>query len=92
MNDAYDLACHLCGLHDGADYDVLEEKLWNEYSLELESFQKVVGALLPLIDIARSPLTGELYKGFADTSNGYGLWLVKTAVRSACDESGDTHE
>lgn len=92
MSDAYDLACYICGLTDGADFDVLEESLWDEFGIELDAFQKIVGKLLPLIDVGKSPITGQIFKGFSDTSNGYGLWLVKTAVRSACDESGDTHE
>lgn len=92
MIDAYELIGHLCNLDEDADYEDVHDALYEKYEIDLHNFEKIIEDLLPLIDVGVSPFTGAKFKGFAVVKNGHGLWLVKTAVRSACDESGDTHE
>ncbi|WP_396957697.1 hypothetical protein [Nitrosomonas sp.] len=59
-----------------------EFKLWNlfynRYGVEVSDFAKLINALVPLIEIGKSPLTGRFYKGFADGDKR--LLLVKMEI------------
>ncbi|MFK8302665.1 hypothetical protein ACI75Y_07110 [Capnocytophaga stomatis] len=79
--DIEQLACKITGLdYDEIDADtsVIEDKLYEEFEIDLDNFAKIISRLLPLIDVGKSPLTKKVYKGFADNENN--CWLVKTEV------------
>ncbi len=42
----------------------------------MERFDNLINALLPLIDVGKSPLTGKRYKGFAVN----GVWFAKVEI------------
>jgi hypothetical protein len=79
--DSYEveeLACKILGL----DYDeidagesIIEEEMVEQLNIDLELFQDIIERLIPLIEVGQSPLTNEVYKGFADTENS--MWLLK---------------
>lgn len=76
-----ELACKFLGLdYDSIDAntEIIEEKLSDEYYIDLSIFSDIVSKLLPLIDVGKSPLTDELYKGFSSE----GIWLVKMKVEN----------
>lgn len=76
-----ELACKILGLdyeEIDADTQVIEDKMSEEFYIDLDIFQEIVSRLLPLVDVGRSELTGEGFKGFADVENK--TWLVKTEV------------
>lgn len=76
-----ELACKIVGLdYDEIDADevLIEDKLMEEFNIDLSLFSSLIGRLLPLVNVAKSDLTGIWYKGFADTKNK--LWLVKTEI------------
>ena len=75
------LACKILGLvfdDIDADTDVINEKMDEEFFIDLDVFQNIVDRLLPLIDVGTSELTNTKFKGFADVNNK--CWLVKTEV------------
>lgn len=79
--DIEELACVVLGLdYDEIDADtsIIEQKLDEEFFIDLSTFQSIVNRLLPLIQVGNSPLTEEKYKGFANTEKE--MWLVKTKV------------
>lgn len=81
--DIEELACKILGLdyeEIDADTQVIEDKLSEELNIDLEVFQEIVSRLLPLVDVGRSELTGERYKGFSDVKNQ--IWIVKTEAGS----------
>lgn len=76
-----ELACKITGLdYDEIDADtqIIEEKLYEEFEIDLENFANIISRLLPLIDVGESPLTQKVYKGFSDVEKQ--MWLVKTEV------------
>lgn len=76
-----ELACKITGLdYDEIDADagIINEKLHEEFNLDLEDFTEIISRLLPLIDVGSNPLTQKLYKGFSDVEKQ--MWLVKTEV------------
>lgn len=60
-----------------------EYKLWNlfhhRFGIEAPDFAKLINALVPMIEVGKSPLTKKIYKGFANTEKK--LWLVKMEVQ-----------
>jgi len=80
---AQQLACHILDIDEentnDEDFDELVENLlYERFGVhDMESFTKLLGALVPLIEIAESPLTHTLFKGFAHQ----GCWLLKIPVR-----------
>lgn len=79
--DIEELACKILGIdYDEIDADtqIIEEKLNDEFYIDLDVFQEIISRLLPLIMVNESPLTNEVYKGFADIERS--AWLVKTIV------------
>lgn len=76
-----ELACKILGLDpDGleGETDVIEGVMRDDLDIEMDVFQEIVNRLLPLIDVGKSELTGERYKGFSDSDKQ--LWLVKTKI------------
>ena len=82
MIDTHELICHLCNLDDNSTYDELEQAIFDNYEVSIDAFDAIAHALLPLIDVGKSELTGKTYKGFSVHTNGYGFWLLKTEVKS----------
>mgnify|MGYP000949347412 CR=1 FL=1 len=82
--DSYDieeLACKVLGLdYDKIDADTekIEDKINEEFFIDLETFQRIVERLMPLVEKQKSDLTSTMLKGFADIENR--TWLVKTEV------------
>lgn len=76
-----EFACSLVGL----DYDeidansqIIEDHLYEKYGMDLEQFHLLMRELLPMIDVAESPLTGKTFKGFSDMEKQ--IWLLKMEV------------
>lgn len=65
MSEEYELAAHVCGVEDDADYDVIDDAVFEKFQISVEEFTEVALALLPLIDVGKSPLTNKTYKGFS---------------------------
>lgn len=80
MIDTHELICHLCNLDDNSTYDELEQAVFDNYEVSIDAFDAIAHALLPLIDVGKSELTGKTYKGFSVHTNGYGFWLLKMEV------------
>ena len=78
--DVDDLACHLCKLDWGSDYDDIDAGLADTYGLDVDTFHKLISDLLPLINVGVSPITGTKFKGFSKVEDGHGFWLVKMEV------------
>lgn len=80
-----ELAAHLLevSLEELAGEDgEYESRLWNlfynQFGIEVSDFAKLINALVPLIEVGKSPLTEKIYKGFANTDKKF--WLVKMEV------------
>lgn len=64
-----------------------EEKIDEDYfydafvnadiEVDFYSFKEIVCRLFPLIDVAKSPLTKKIYKGFSKDKEGFKEWLIK---------------
>jgi len=64
-----------------------EEKIDEDYfydafvsadiEIDFGSFKEIVCRLFPLIDVAKSPLTKKIYKGFSKGKEGFKEWLIK---------------
>ena len=74
------LAGHLLGIDIDTEegWNSLEKALYVTYGIELHEFEKLVHNLLPLCEVGQDPLTGKLYRGFADTKDK--IWLMKKEV------------
>lgn len=70
--DVLELAAHICHMDENADPSDIEDKLIEEKGIDLAGFAETVEALLPLIDIGESPLTGNRYKGFSKSIGDQG--------------------
>ena len=79
--DIEELACKILGIDfdeiDG-DTQTIEDKIDEEFYIDLDTFQNIVNRLLPLIDVGTSELTNTRFKGFSDVKNK--RWIVKTEV------------
>ena len=76
-----ELACRITGLdYDkiDADNDIIDERLYNEFNIDLEVLTRLINKLLPLIDVGRSPITSDRYKGFSDQR---GMWYCKETIK-----------
>ena len=58
-------------------YDVFESA---GIEINFDSFKEIVCRLFPLIDVAKSPLTKKIYKGFSKDKEGFKEWLIKEEV------------
>lgn len=76
--DVDELACKILGLdYDEIDADpfIIEKELYEQLNIDLEIFTKLLQRLVPLVEKAKSELSGEIFKGFADIENRF--WLLK---------------
>lgn len=79
-----ELAAHICELdYDNVDYSDIEEKLYEKFNIDFDSFQTLMETLVPMIDVGSSPLTGTRYKGFSKIENNYGCWILRVEIPSA---------
>ena len=84
MDDIYDLVRALVeddwsdsGVSgDIEDYSFLEELLFDAYGINIEDFEKLINALLPMCYEAKSELTGTVYQGFGKN----GIWLCRNKI------------
>lgn len=83
MLDTYELAMKLCGLdpedeEQFEDSDKVDEILYEKYGIEdTDGLDRLIKDLAEMADVAKSPLTEELYRGFGDGT----VWLYKTKVK-----------
>lgn len=69
--DIEEVACAVLGLeyedYEEADdcTEQIENILIDEMNIDLDTLEQIVSKLLPIIDVGKSPLTGNLYKGFS---------------------------
>lgn len=81
--DVEELACAITGLdYDAidADTEIIEDKLIEEFDLSLDNFHEIIARLMPLIDVAKSPISGKTYQGFAQKENH--SWIAKMEVNA----------
>lgn len=72
--DLEELAAHLTGFEqENYDTSDIEEKLFEQYGIDLENFYVLAGKLSSLLDMAVSPLTEEPFIGFGTGK----LWIAK---------------
>jgi hypothetical protein len=80
--DIEELALYILKIDETSEQDtddLIEEGLYEEFGINVDNFIKLLNKLVPLIDVAGSPLTHTLYKGFAYE----GCWLLKIPVERA---------
>lgn len=67
---------------DGEYESKLWDRFYHRFGVEASDFAKLINALLPLIEIGKSPLTGRVYKGFAKgfSDSDKRLFLVKMEI------------
>jgi hypothetical protein len=75
-----ELAAHILGVTEEYEEsndpsEFIEDALYNEYEISFDVFNTIIEKLLPLIEVAKSPWTDEIYAGFADKESS--VWLVK---------------
>ena len=69
--DIEEVACAVLGLeyedYEEADdcTEQIENILIEEMNIDLDTLERIVSKLLPLIEMGKSPLTGIAYKGFS---------------------------
>jgi len=79
--DCCDLAAYLIGMSDYEDDEEVWDAFYEEYNIEPDVFTRLIGELLPLINIGTSPLTENAYKGFMEPiKDGLGLFFVKMEI------------
>lgn len=80
-----ELAAHLLDM-EGEDYDLDDVwgALYEQHEIDEDGFCWLINQLVPLIDVGKSPLTGNLYKGFSkELAPGLKEWLVKMEIKGA---------
>jgi hypothetical protein len=73
--DIEELAAYLAGYEESDSYEMsdVEEKLMEEFNIDLSYFQTLISRLAPLMDMAVSPLTEEPLIGFGTGQ----VWIAK---------------
>jgi hypothetical protein len=76
--DAEEVARHILGIDEDAEDldDLTSQGLYEQYGMDIDQFRKLLTVIVPMIEIAESPLTHRLYKGFVSK----GRWIVKIPV------------
>lgn len=75
--DAQGVARLILGLDATANNEVIDQHLCDNFNTDIEVFEDIINRLLPLIDVGKSPLTGEVYKGFSNIENKEWLARIK---------------
>lgn len=81
--DVLELAAHIVGLPENSEDSDIEDELIGKLNIELYGLAKIVEALLPMIDIGSSELTGKSYKGFSvpiQKNSDQKRFLIKTEI------------
>lgn len=73
--DTQDLAACICGLGDEYEDDQLEEKFYDKFDCDLDTFHKIVEHLLPLVIVGQT-LSGSIHRGFGSD----GCFVLKEEV------------
>lgn len=73
-----ELAAYILGVDVDEKWDELDDLLIERYDVDMGILNRLVKELLPLIEVAKSPLTGTIFAGFAAREKG--LWLMKVEV------------
>ena len=61
----------LLKLDDNVEFDDLEQATYDKYGVDFVPFKEIASDLMKLAHLGRSPLTGNLYVGFADHAKGF---------------------
>jgi hypothetical protein len=74
--DIQRLAAHILDIDENEDDfdELVESNIKFQFGLDLDQFEDLITALVPLITVGESPITKTLYKGFAHDI----YWLLKT--------------
>lgn len=75
-----ELMAHLLDVNADENWDDLEYLFYEKYNIDQENFERLINELLPMIEVAKSPLTKQLYKGFANRDKE--MWLVRIEVKN----------
>lgn len=88
--DIEEVACAVLGLeyedYEEADdcTEQIENILIEEMNIDLDTLEQIISKLLPTIDVGKSPLTGNMYKGFSRkfTKGSYIVkkWIAQTQI------------
>lgn len=62
--DIEEVACTILGL-EYEDYEEADDCTEQIMNIDLDTLEQIISKLLPTIDVGKSPLTGNLYKGFS---------------------------
>ena len=84
-----ELAGHLLGIDIDTEegWRNVQEEFYKRYGFELYHAEQLINDLLPLCEVAKSPLTGKLYQGFADTNcKGFDYVFRGKQVANSCDK------
>lgn len=76
--DAIELAAKIFDFGEDVDEDVVTERIWSEFDVEVETFRKIASALIDFTPAQKSPLTGSSFVGFVD--NKAGCFIVKKQI------------
>lgn len=87
MIDVFELAEVLTKLDEDKDgAQAIEEKLVEKYGCGIDQFSELINELLPMIFVAKSPLSDQMFKGFGTpTEDGKGtiaLCKIKAEIKS----------
>jgi len=63
-SDIEELAKEVCGLHEDADANEIDEALSDQFMLSFDAFELIAIALMKLTIPAETALTGKAYQGF----------------------------
>ena len=81
--DVLELAAHIVGLPENSKDSDIEDALIDKLYVDLYGLSLTVEALLPMIDIGSSELTGKSYKGFSvplQKNSDQKKFLIKTEI------------
>jgi hypothetical protein len=77
-DDVEELAREILNLSEEADTDTIEEVMFDEYDISIDSFQSIVERLVEFTIPAQTAITGEWYLGFVKD----GDFIVKVKVKA----------
>ena len=83
--EVYILGLTILGENTEDEKEIDEDYFYDAFvnagiEIDFGSFKEIVCRLFPLIDVAKSPLTKKIYKGFSKDKEGVKEWLIKEEV------------